>query len=95
MTDAASASADAPFSWRALETEIGLDELPNFHRDFLTWRGVEDAQHMPLRRVQQRVESELNRLVQAGQATRQEDDWLIGPDVLGGFAAYERLGKLK
>ncbi|ULH16378.1 hypothetical protein MF271_07255 [Deinococcus sp. KNUC1210] len=88
MTDHTAAAA--PLSWRALESEIGLDELPTFHRDFLTWRGIEDAEHMPLRRVQQRVEAELNRLVQAGQATRQADDWLLQPGALTGFGAYER-----
>ncbi|WP_424952344.1 hypothetical protein [Deinococcus sp.] len=72
-------------SWRELETRTGLDALPAFHRAFLTWRGVEDAAAMPLRRVSQRVEAELNRLVQAGQAKKQEDDWLIVPDALRGF----------
>ncbi|MVN86781.1 hypothetical protein GO986_08385 [Deinococcus sp. HMF7620] len=74
-------------SWRALETRVGLDQLPAFHRAFLTWRGVESAQEMPLRRVQQRVEAELNRLVQAGQATREDDDWQLAAGALGGFEA--------
>ena len=72
-------------SWRQLETDVGLGALPAFHRRFLGWRGVPDVQEMPLRRVSQRVEAELNRLVQAGQANRAEDDWLIRPDALGGF----------
>lgn len=72
-------------SWRQLETAVGLDALPAFHRRFLSWRGVPDVQDMPLRRVSQRVEAELNRLVQAGQASRAEDDWLIRPEALGGF----------
>ena len=80
----ARASAGA-LSWRELETRTGLDALPAFHRAFLSWRGVEDAGGMPLRRVSQRVEAELNRLVQAGRAHRQEDDWLIWPGVLDGF----------
>ncbi len=75
----------APTSWRELETRTGLDALPTFHRAFLTWRGVSDTSAMPLRRVSQRVEAELNRLVQAGQASRQGDDWLIVPGVLDGF----------
>ena len=74
-------------SWRELETRVGLDALPAFHRAFLTWRGVEGAADMPLRRVSQRVDAELNRLVQAGQARRQEEDWLLEPGALDGFEA--------
>lgn len=81
--------AERALSWRELETQTGLDALPAFHRAFLGWRGVEDAAAMPLRRVSQRVEAELNRLVQAGQAHRQEDDWLIEPGVLDGFLAVQ------
>lgn len=72
-------------SWRDLETRTGLDALPEFHRAFLTWRGVEDAAAMPLRRVSQRVEAELNRLVQSGEARKQDDDWLIAPSALQEF----------
>ena len=78
-------------SWRELESRVGLDELPAFHRAFLSWRGVADTEAMPLRRVQQRVEAELNRLVQAGQATRHQDDWHLQPGALAGFSAYEAL----
>lgn len=63
-----------------------FDALPAFHRAFLRWRGVEGADSLPLRRAQQRVEAELNRLVQAGQATREGDDWQLTPDALSGFA---------
>ena len=87
-------TADAPtplLSWRALETRVGLDALPDFHRSFLTWRGVENADGMPLRRVSQRVDAELNRLVQSGQARRQDDDWQLQAGALGGFGAYEAL----
>lgn len=76
-------------SWRDLETRVGLDALPDFHRAFLQWRGVEGAAEMPLRRVQQRVEAELNRLVQAGQATREDGDWQLEPDALAGFEAAQ------
>ena len=72
-------------SWRELEIRTGLDALPAFHRAFLAWRGIPDTEAMPLRRVSQRVEAELNRLVQAGQASRHGDDWLILPGVLDGF----------
>ncbi|WP_456830414.1 hypothetical protein [Deinococcus sp. UYEF24] len=84
--------AEGRLSWRALETRTGLDALPTFHRAFLTWRGVEDAAAMPLRRVSQRVEAELNRLVQAGQAQKQEDDWQIEPGVLDGFLESQTAG---
>lgn len=87
-------TADAPapaLSWRELETRVGLDALPAFHRHFLTWRGVENADEMPLRRVSQRVDAELNRLVQAGQAHKQGDDWQLEPGALDGFGAYEAL----
>ncbi|WP_027461530.1 hypothetical protein [Deinococcus murrayi] len=76
-----------PLSWRALETRVGLDALPDFHRAFLTWRGVAGAAGMPLRRAQQRVEAELNRLVQAGAATRDGDDWQLAREALAGFEA--------
>jgi len=72
-----------------LEARVGLDDLPAFHRAFLTWRGVEGADSMPLRRVQQRVEAELNRLAQAGRATRLENDWHLPPDTLAGFREAE------
>ncbi|GAA0511207.1 hypothetical protein [Deinococcus depolymerans] len=88
MTDMTDDPA-AGLSWRALETRVGLDSLPVFHRAFLTWRGVEGADGMPLRRVQQRVEAELNRLVQAGQATRSGEDWQLRPDALAGFEAAQ------
>ncbi len=78
-------------SWRELEARVGLDDLPAFHRAVLSWRGVEGADAMPLRRVQQRVEAELNRLVQAGLATREGDDWQLRDGALeqfGGAAPY-------
>ncbi|GAA5533451.1 hypothetical protein [Deinococcus aluminii] len=77
----------SPLSWRELETRVGLDALPDFHRAFLTWRGVEDAAGMPLRRVGQRVEAELNRMAQTGQAQRGEGDWTLAPGALDGFEA--------
>ncbi|MBC7647434.1 MAG: hypothetical protein H7095_10005 [Pseudopedobacter sp.] len=68
-------------TWRTLESTILLDELPGFHRKFLEWRGVENAAEMPLRRVQQRVESELNKMALEGKTRRQEGDW----ELLEGF----------
>lgn len=76
-------------SWRELETRVGLDALPDFHRAFLTWRGVPDVADMPLRRVGQRVEAELNRMVQAGQARKEGTDWELAPGALAGFEAAE------
>lgn len=71
---------------------MGLDALPDFHRAFLSWRGLEGAGAMPLRRVQQRVEAELNRLVQAGLARREGEDWRLEPGALEGFPALAALG---
>jgi hypothetical protein len=76
---------EGALSWRELETRTGLDALPAFHRAFLDWRGVADTAGMPLRRVSQRVEAELNKLVQAGQAYREDDDWRLEPGVLERF----------
>lgn len=84
-------AAFPPVSWRAVETRVGLEALPAFHRAFLTWRGVEGAPEMPLRRVSQRVEAELNRLVQAGVARREEGDWLLDAAALTDFPAYRAL----
>ncbi|WP_293915066.1 hypothetical protein [Deinococcus sp.] len=92
-------SPDDTLSWRALEARVPLDELPAFHRAFLSWRGVEGAAGMPLRRVQQRVEAELNKLVLSGQARRTQGDGqaqgdgqtqgdlLVSRAALDGFAA--------
>jgi hypothetical protein len=70
--------------WRALEERIGLEDLPAFHRAFLTSRGVADAQEMFLRRVQQSVERELNKLVQQGLASRDNDRVLVDRSALEG-----------
>lgn len=86
MTDAPSNPAAAfPLSWRALEARVPFDDLPGFHRAFLAWRGVEGAASLPLRRAQQRVEAELNRMTQAGQAQRAGDDWWLSQGALAGF----------
>lgn len=74
-----------PLSWRSLETRVGLDALPDFHRAFLRWRGVEGVEEMPLRRVQQRTEAELNKMVQAEMARKDGDDWALLPGMLEGF----------
>ncbi len=74
-------------SWRSLEARLPLDELPSFHRAFLSWRGVAGAGEMPLRRVQQRVEAELNKWVQSGQAEREAGDVRVSRAALDGFEA--------
>ncbi len=84
----AGAYNDGMRSWRGLEERVGLDALPAFHRAFLAWRGI-DAADMPLRRVGQRVEAELNRLVQEGKAERVEGDWTLKPGALDGFGAAQ------
>ncbi len=74
-------------SWRSLEARVPLDDLPDFHRAFLSWRGVEGAAELPLRRVQQRVEAELNKWVQSGRAVRSAEDLLVERAALEEFAA--------
>ena len=69
------------FDWRKLEEMIGLDRLPAFHRAFLASRGT-DASTLMLRRVQQAVERELNRLVMEGKAERQDETLLVDRAVL-------------
>lgn len=69
------------FDWRKLEEAIGLELLPSFHRAFLAARGT-DAGSLMLRRVQQAVERELNKLVLEGRAERNGDQVLMDRAVL-------------
>jgi hypothetical protein len=64
-------------SWTTVEETVGIEALPHLHRAFLAERGVADPASMPLRRVQQAVERELNRLVSAGQAERTPEGILL------------------
>lgn len=68
-------------SWRTLESRVPFDELPALHRRFLVWRGVEGVEEMPLRRVQQRTEAELNKMAMAGEIQKTAEDWLLPADV--------------
>ena len=61
--------------WRELEANIPLEILPQFHRDFLVARGLEDTQSTKLRRIQQNVERELNTMLRDG--TAKEDNQLL------------------
>ena len=76
---------DTDIRWRELEASIALDKLPDFHRAFLAHQGVTDPQDMLLRRVQQTVERELNKLVQAGQARREGDEIIVSAAALEGL----------
>jgi hypothetical protein len=67
--------------WTELENQIGLEALPAFHRAFLVSRGV-DVIGMMLRRVQQNVEREINKLVLEGKAKRDDTRIWIDPGVL-------------
>jgi hypothetical protein len=68
-----------PSSWRSLEAALPFDQLPLFHRAFLNWRGVPEVETMPLRRVSQRVEAELNKMAHANQLEKLDHDWsLVG-----------------
>ena len=74
-----------PTNWRELEERIGIEALPAFHRRFLASRGVENPDALPLRRVQQNVERELNKLVLEGKASKFDETWLVDDDVLTGL----------
>jgi hypothetical protein len=68
--------------WTDLEERIGLEALPAFHRRFLAARGVENPDALPLRRVQQNVERELNKLALEGKANKTPKTWLVDSEVL-------------
>jgi hypothetical protein len=70
--------------WTELEAQIGLEALPAFHRAFLVSTGV-DVTGMMLRRVQQTVEREINKLVLEGRAKREDTRIWIDPGVLVGL----------
>jgi hypothetical protein len=72
-------------NWRELEERIGIEALPAFHRRFLAARGVENPDALPLRRVQQNVERELNKLVLEGKASKTDQTWLVDPEVVDGL----------
>jgi hypothetical protein len=70
--------------WTELENQIGLESLPAFHRAFLESRGV-DVTGMMLRRVQQSVEREINKLILEQKARRDDARTWIDPGVLVGL----------
>ncbi len=79
--------------WRALEASIPLDDLPTFHRAFLKARGVIDPEDMMLRRVQQSVERELNKLLQMGLARRDGEEIIVQRATLEGGELEQWLQK--
>ena len=70
--------------WTELEAQVGLEALPAFHRAFLVSRGV-DISGMMLRRVQQTVEREINKLVLEQKAKREDSQIWIDPGILSGL----------
>jgi hypothetical protein len=76
---------DSGIRWRELESRIALDRLPEFQRAFLKLRGVSDPEEMMLRRVQQAVERELNKLIQSGLATREGEEIIVSKSALEGL----------
>lgn len=72
-------------NWRELEERIGIEALPAFHRKFLATRGEQNPDALPLRRVQQNVERELNKLVLERKASKTEETWLVNADLLEGL----------
>lgn len=64
--------------WAELESKIGLNELPAFHRAFLKLNRPElEAETLPLRRVQQYVSQTLHSLVQTGKARKVGEDFEV------------------
>lgn len=76
-------------SWTLVEETVGIEALPRLHRGFLAERGVADPSSMPLRRVQQAVERELNRLVSTGQAEKTADGFLVDRALLEDLPAKD------
>ncbi len=74
-----------PINWRELEERIGIEALPAFHRKFLQTRGEQNPDALALRRVQQNVERELNKLVLEGKASKTEETWLVDAELLEGL----------
>lgn len=72
-------------SWRELEARTPFGDLPKLHRALLAWRGVENADTMPLRRAQQRVEAELNKLALNGEIQKNDGDFLLPAALLAEF----------
>ena len=72
-------------SWRELESQTPFNDLPQLHRAFLAWRGVENAGTMPLRRAQQRVEAELNKMALAGDIQKESGQFLLPAAVITEF----------
>jgi hypothetical protein len=80
--------AQAMIDWTKLEAQIGLEALPAFHRAFLVARGV-DVTGMMLRRVQQTVEREINKLVLENKAKREDTRIWIDPGTLDGLELFD------
>jgi hypothetical protein len=77
--------------WTELEAQVGLEALPAFHRAFLMSRGV-DVTGMMLRRVQQTVEREINKLVLEEKAKRDDTRIWIDPGVLSRLELSDERG---
>jgi hypothetical protein len=76
--------------WHRLERSLPLDDLPRFHRAFLTMRQPEtDWQAASLRQVQGKVQAALKRLEREGHAKREGELLLVDRKVIPeGFEDY-------
>ena len=64
--------------WHALERTIPLDDLPDFHRQFLALaRPDEDYSEAALRQVQGKVQASLKALERQGNAKTEEETLLV------------------
>ncbi len=64
--------------WGGLEQRIPLDDLPRFHRAFLTLsRPEEDWEEASLRKVQGKVQASLKQLERDGLAKTEENRFYV------------------
>ena len=69
--------------WGRLEQRIPLDDLPRFHRAFLTLsRPEEDWEEASLRKVQGKVQASLKQLEREGKAKTEENTLFVLKEVV-------------
>ena len=69
--------------WGRLEQRIPLDDLPRFHRAFLTLaRPEEDWEEASLRKVQGKVQASLKQLERDGLAKTQGDRFYVAKEMI-------------
>ena len=69
--------------WSGLEQRIPLDDLPRFHRAFLTLsRPEEDWEEATLRKVQGKVQASLKQLERDGLAKTEGDGFYVAKGMI-------------